>query len=69
MFGLMSVVCAATLLVNESKEKWIPFDMAMQTEARERCRKEYPDTPCLKKFIKKDIQVYWAICGSVEDDA
>lgn len=28
-----------------------------------RCVYYFPDSPCLKKFIKKEENDYWAICG------
>lgn len=32
--------------------------------AKKRCGFYYPDAPCLVKFIKKEKQVYHAICGA-----
>lgn len=42
-------------------------DSKMLEYAKTRCIKIYTDSPCLKKFIKKDKRVYWAICGGESD--
>ena len=64
----LAAACAATLLINESKEPWTPGDMATQTQARLRCERLYGDeAPCLIKFIKKEPGVFWAICGEANN--
>lgn len=57
--------CPATKVVNESKERWTNVDRRSLKSATVRCKQKYPRrSPCLIWFIKKDVQVYNAICGA-----
>jgi len=64
MITLAAAVCAATLLVNKSTEKWVPHDMAVLTQSRVRCKEMYPKQPCVVSFTKTEPRVYRAICGA-----
>ena len=58
--------CPKTIVVNESDEAWNSKDQQSLEHATKRCAEKFPDAPCLKKFTKKEPQVYWAICGAKE---
>lgn len=58
----MSLICAATLLIG-FKFPMTKEDKLAYRSAKARCSVHYPDAPCLKKFIKREEQTYWAICG------
>lgn len=57
-----SVQCPETIIENRTDE-WNTQDMQTLVNAKKRCGEIYPDSPCLKKLIKKDSQTYNAICG------
>jgi len=58
----MSLICTATILFGIRLPLNIDDRNALKT-ATQNCSKYYPEAPCLKKFIKKEELVYWAICG------
>ena len=60
--ALNSVQCPETVVENRTDE-WNLQDMQTLARAKQRCVEIYPDSPCLKKFIKKDNTTYNAICG------
>lgn len=53
--------CAATLIINQSKESWNNHDQKTLDSAKITCKVRYDS--CLKKFIKKNPREYVAICG------
>jgi hypothetical protein len=55
--------CPPTKIVNHTSE-WNDVDQKSLKSASERCVIKYPDSPCLKTFVKREEQVYWAICGA-----
>jgi len=57
----VNLICIATILVNISLVN--KDDVNALTAATKRCSEIYPEAPCLKKFIKREERVYWAICG------
>jgi len=57
----MSLICAATILINLSGFPWNKNDMNVMKATKISCEKEYKE--CLKKFIKKGERNYNAICG------
>lgn len=57
------MICAVVLLINLSAEPWNKADKDNQDHATVRCGEKYPDSPCLKKFIKVEPLMYRAICG------
>ena len=65
MLNLLLVValsCPNTKVINETKA-WNYQDALTLGKAVNRCKEIYPEAPCLKKFIKKGDNRYWAICG------
>jgi len=54
--------CPKTIKENKSGEPWNNTDENNMLYAKKRCPK-VTGLPCLKKFTKKEPQVYWAICG------
>lgn len=66
---VLAAVCAATILVNQSSEPWNDKDKQAQARATKVCKERYgPQSPCLKKFTKREPQVYWAICGAKNEN-
>lgn len=60
--ALSAAQCPETIIDNRTNE-WTPYDMQTLARARVRCGEIYPDSPCVKKFIKKDASTYNVICG------
>lgn len=56
------VLCAAVQIINLT-DSWVKIDDQNLAVAEKRCTELYPNSPCLKKFIKKEERVYQAICG------
>lgn len=69
MITLAAAVCAATLMVNKTDEKWTDADIKTLYSAASGCKKHYPDLPCLVKFTKTATRTYQALCGPKKDDA
>ena len=59
---MMMMKCPNTIIVNESEE-WNKIDALQFESSRKRCGEIYPDAPCLKWFVKKAENTYWAVCG------
>lgn len=60
--ALMAMKCPdATLLGFDSKLNLI--ERQSLSRAKNHCSELYPEAPCLKKFIKREELVFWAICG------
>ena len=59
------LICLTTMLVNITNINFTDQDLKALKRAEYVCSHDarYSDTPCLKKFLKKDTRVYWAICG------
>jgi hypothetical protein len=64
MFVLLflSMSCPETIIVNNTAN-WADIDKKALTIAQSRCKFYYESSPCLKKFIKREERIYWAICG------
>jgi hypothetical protein len=63
------LACPAPKVFNESNEPMNETnDLKAFVQAHKTCKLEYsPVNPCLKKFWKKEPQVYWALCGPKEE--
>ena len=55
--------CPTTMLRDDSKLDWQESDAIHALTAQRRCQEKFPLSPCLKTFIKRDTNVYWAICN------
>lgn len=65
---LTGLLCPGTRMVNETGEAWNGSDLRSKTRAVHVCRTKYaPRSPCLVTFIKKEPNVYWAICGAANE--
>lgn len=58
--------CGPTNFVNQSAYKINTQDKQHLKAAQKRCPELYKQSPCLKTFIKRDVGIYWAICGAVK---
>lgn len=56
--------CAKPRLINKSRERWLEVDYLALETAIKNCKFYYSDAPCLKTFIKTDVDTFRAICGS-----
>lgn len=59
----MNLICAATILVGLSNPV-TRQELNIIAAAKAGCVRQYPDSPCLKKLIKKEELNYHAICGA-----
>ena len=57
------LACPVTIKVNKTEHPWNDIDTRSFESAKTGCIKYYERSPCLKKFTKKDINNYHAICG------
>lgn len=66
---MISLTCAVTLLVNVSTISINQQDLRSFARAAKTCgsNKRYKESPCLKKFIKREQGTYWAICGEKQE--
>lgn len=60
---LALVACPKTIFENQSKFNWNDEDFKVYEKARIRCGEIYKESPCVKKFIKRDKQDYSVVCG------
>jgi hypothetical protein len=62
------LICLTTLLLNITNIEFNKQDYNALKRAKYVCSSDarYKDTPCLKRFLKKETRVYWAICGEKE---
>lgn len=58
----LAVSCPETKIVNHTKV-WNEQDAKTLKSAKSRCSYYYPNSPCVKVFIKKDATTYNAVCG------
>lgn len=62
----LSLSCPETTFTNLSNEDWNDRDMSEYESTKERCGEKFPNSPCVKKFIKVRPLVYRVICGREE---
>lgn len=56
--------CPTPKMLDWTTLPWTQQDSKIYAGAIERCRAHFgKDAPCLKKFIKKGVHTYYAICG------
>ena len=60
---MKALICATVILINNTKLPWNAHDFEMRDRAKTRCSELYPESPCLKKFYKRNFQDYFALCG------
>lgn len=60
---LLSFSCPDTQIINQTKFPWNDFDQQTLNYCKKKCKIEYSDAPCLKKFYKTDELNYFALCG------
>jgi len=60
---LMALHCQHVSVIINKTRTWTLEDRANLKSAKVRCKAHYPNSPCLKKFIKKGELTYWAVCG------
>jgi hypothetical protein len=59
---LLALGCSEPHVENYTKT-WSKLDYQNLNIAIKRCPELYPNSPCLKRFIKKGERNYWAICS------
>lgn len=66
----MKFLCITTMLLNQSSFYFgsDKRDLSSLKRATEVCKTDerYKDQPCLRKFLKRENGVYWALCGEKE---
>lgn len=62
--------CITLVILNASNQPFTsdPRDLKSLARAKHVCATDsrYRDQPCLKKFLKKENGIYWAICAEKE---
>ena len=58
---MLSILFCPDAVVENRTQDWVTIDKKNFKIAERRCQELYEK--CLVKFIKKDKQVYYAICG------
>lgn len=58
-----AINCSETIVINQSKDPWNSKDEYQLNYSKKRCGEIFINSPCLKKFVKRKVQTYWAICG------
>lgn len=58
---LTKFLCTVPLIINLTGQPWNKVDESAKERAIYVCKVRYDG--CLKRFIKKEVQVYHAICG------
>lgn len=61
---LLAAACAAPVVELRTAEPWTRRDQAALDRAADGCEEYYPDSPCLKRFIRMRPGTYRAVCGS-----
>jgi hypothetical protein len=59
----LSFICIKPQIINISGLPWNNKDDLNFRVAFKRCSIKYPNSPCLKKFVKVRWDMYRAICG------
>lgn len=52
--------CCTTIMTNTP---WTEADEDVLSQARNRCKEIYKESPCLVKLTKKEEQLFQAVCG------
>jgi hypothetical protein len=63
LFCTVGYSCPETKVKNNTELAWDEADQKGLDTAKRNCKKWYPQSPCLKLFIKQGYHTYWAICG------
>lgn len=61
--NMFLLLCIPTQMINNTHYAWNQDDYRSMKQASITCKMQYKNDPCLKKFIKKEQYVFWAICG------
>lgn len=61
--ALLLIACLPPKMLNVSIFPWNKYDYNILNQAKIRCGKIYPDSPCVKLFKKYNKQQYSVICG------
>jgi len=60
---LVILSCQDPIIQNLSDYPWNEHDSIVLARNLDRCAEIYPEAPCLKYFIKRDVQDYSIICN------
>jgi hypothetical protein len=58
----LTISCMTTIFENKTKFPWNENDEWNYQTALPKCQKLYPNSPCMKKFIKQGERDYRVIC-------
>jgi hypothetical protein len=61
---VLAFLCPAIIIVNLSGQPWNDLDQKNLDVAKYRCAQIFPNSPCVKKFIKKEGRTYNVVCTS-----
>jgi len=61
---LVKAACAAPEVLTHTPEDWSNADQRAYEIAQKRCSHYYPNSPCLKRFIRLEQLRYRAVCAS-----
>lgn len=57
-------ICPNTQMVNTTRFEWNAYDRSILKQAKTRCVKFYPESPCVVTFKKYGPQDYGVLCGA-----
>lgn len=60
---VMALSCAQPIFENQTKFPWNENDRWNFDTALPKCKKLYPNSPCIKKFIKRGERDYRVVCS------
>lgn len=65
-FVMWTSQCPVTHFYNTTDKPITVMDLRNMHAAAGRCKIKYPNSPCMKEFIKVDFQTYKVVCGTFE---
>lgn len=63
---LATLSCPEIKMINKTDKPWNDFDYQHLEIAKKRCGEIYPNSVCVKQFIKRTESDFSVICGKKE---
>jgi hypothetical protein len=60
---VIAASCPVTVIDVRTNEAWTVRDQLALVTAARGCVRYFPQSPCLKRFIRVEQGRYWAVCG------
>lgn len=62
------MICEMIILINCTTFAWNKHDYHIIERARVTCQNEYPNSPCIKRFVKRGERDYYVQCGQAKKE-